>query len=410
MHAVALRVWSSLVSAALVLAAAAAADAQPAARSPETWLAAARAHTPGEHDESLSALMRWPRDATFAAIDGASRRNTEAGVLVRGLVLHTDIAILERASGGGAGAGVGRSVRLLDAESVGSLRRTYQWEAGRRLASALAKSPQGAPIARTWFRAVAALLQQWGDLGACRTHLDQAEAVFPGDPLLTLYRGTLHQAFADVRVQSYMVRLRRGVEEPSAEPVTKGVYRDALGNLRDSGSGEASVASTFHPLAAAVKETGVELGFAEGALRRALALDPSLAEARIRLAHVLGARGNTADAVALAGEALAKPLPPFLEYYGAMVLGRYLEHRGDAAEAKAAYDRAVAVFPYAQAARVAASRGTLAAGRREEAVTDILAGIGPDAPADRQDPWAWYYRLHEPQATSLVVELRASVR
>ena len=357
--------------------------------------------------------MRWPRDATFAAIDGATRRNADTGVLARGLVLHTDIAILERASGGGAAAGVGRSVRLLDAESVGSLRRTYQWEAGRRLASVLAKSPQGAPIARTWFRAVAALLQQWGDLGAVRVHLDHADAAFPDDPWLTLYRATLHQAYADARVQSYMIRVRRGDPALEIGPTTKGVYRDSLGNLRDSGSdstAQSTAQSTNLPLMAAIKETGIELGFAEAALRRALALDPSLAEARIRLAHVLGARGNTADAVALARDALTKPLPPFLEYYAAMVLGRNLEHRGDAAEARAAYDRAVAVFPHAQAARVAASRGALAAGRREEAVAAILTGIGPDAPDDRNDPWAWYYRLHEPQATSLVAELRASVR
>jgi tetratricopeptide (TPR) repeat protein len=405
MHAVALRVGSSLAGAVLVLAAAAAVDAQPAAPSTASWLAAAREHTPGANDASLAALRRWPRDATFAAIDAASR-SAEAGVLGRGLILHTDIAILERTTGGGAEAGVGRSIRLIDAEAVGSLRRTYQWDAGRRLATLLAKRPQGEPIARTWFRAVAALLQQWGDLGACRSHLDHAAALFPDDPVLWLYRGTLHQAFADVRVQGYMARVRRG---DSLQSATGGMYRDAAGNLRDLGVAS-SENSTNLPVTSAVKETGVELGFAEGALRRAFALDPSLAEARIRLAHVLGARGKPADAVALAREALAKPLPPFLEYYGAMVLGQNAERLGNAAEAGAAYDRAVAVFPHAQAARVAASRAALSAGRREEAVAAIVEAIGPDAPPDREDPWAWYYRLHEPQATSLVVELRARVR
>jgi hypothetical protein len=406
MHVTALRVWGPLAGAALVLAAAA--HAQPAAQNTENWLAAARAHTPGERDASLTTLRRWSRDATFAAIDAAGRGDTDVRVLARGLILHTDIAILERASGAGAAAGVGRSVRLLDAESVGSLRRTCQWDAGRRLATMLAKRPQGAPIARLWFRAVAALFQQWGDLGAVRVHLEQAADLFPDDPVLTLYRGALHQAYADPRIQAYMARVRRGdwLRMPTEGG---GLYRDAAGNLRDAGEG-ASENSTNLPLMTTIKETGIELGWAEGALRRAIQLDPSLAEARIRLAHVVGARGNSTEAAALAREALAKPLPPFLAYYGATVLGRHAERLGDAAEAKAAYDRALALFPYGQAARVGTSRVALNAGRRDEAVASILDGSGPDAPPDREDPWAWYYRLHEPQATSLVLELRASVR
>jgi hypothetical protein len=50
----------------------------------------------------------------------------------------------------------------------------------------------------------------------------------------------------------------------------------------------------------------------------ALALDPTLEEARIRLAHVVGDRGKIDDAVALADEALATSLPPFLEIYAAL--------------------------------------------------------------------------------------------
>lgn len=367
----AIRRLGPLAAAALLLGATA--HAQPQAQSPENWLAAARTHTPGEPDASLTTVMRWSRDATFAAIDAAGRSDTDVRVLARGLILHTDIAILERASSGGAAVGLERSVRLLDGESVGSPRRTFQWDAGRLLASTIAKHPQGEPIACAWFRTVAALLQHWGDLGAVGVHLDHAGGLFPDDPVLTLYSGALHEAYAGARVQAYMAKARRGdwwygVGKPAAE-----------------------------------------LGMAEGVLRRALGIDPALVEARIRLAHVVGERGRPDEAVALAREALAGPLPRFLEYYGAMILGQNAGRLGDAAAAKAAFDRAATVFPYAQAARVASSQAALAAGRSEEAVAAILAAIGPDAPADRRDPWAWYHRLHEPQAASLVVELRASV-
>ena len=125
---------------------------------------------------------------------------------------------------------------------------------------------------------------------------------------------------------------------------------------------------------------------------------------------MLGEVGKANEGAALARAALAKPLPPFLDYYGAMVLGRNEARLGHAAEARAAFERAATLFPHAQAARVASSAGDLAAGRAGDALASIMAGIGPDAPADRNNPWAWCYRVHEPQATSLVVDLRAMAR
>ena len=111
--------------------------------------------------------------------------------------------------------------------------------------------------------------------------------------MLLLYEGTLHQGYADARVQSYVAWVR---------------------------SREAAAGQVRRTLS--IDDADTELGIAERALRRALAIDPSLVEARIRLAHVLDARGKSAEASALARQALASPLPKFLEYYGAMVLGR----------------------------------------------------------------------------------------
>ncbi|MFI5076184.1 MAG: hypothetical protein ACHQRO_02530, partial [Vicinamibacteria bacterium] len=231
----------SIAVAGLLLAAPAGAQ-----RTVDDWLVAARGHEPGKLDEPAVALSQWPRDATFAAIDRASRdAGVDVGVLTRALILHTDIAIFQRAAGGGAAAGVGRSIRLLDTERVASLKRTFQWDAGRRLATTLAKRPLGAPIARAWCRAVAALLQEWGDFGAVRLHLNKASDLFPGDPVLTLYRGTLHQAYADRRVQSYLARQRRS---SSLTPQ----------QLLDGSSDDTAA----EPLTASVKATSIELGFA----------------------------------------------------------------------------------------------------------------------------------------------------
>jgi tetratricopeptide (TPR) repeat protein len=378
---------SAIAIAVLLVAAPAAAQ-----RTVDDWVTAASTHRPGTLDEPAVAISRWTRDATLAAVDRAGR-DASVGELAKGLVLHTDLALHERANGGGAAVGAGPSVWLLDTERVATLRRTFHWEAGRRLATALARRPQGAPIARAWFRAIAALLQQWGDFGAVRVHLDQASDLFPDDPVLLLYRGTLHQAYADARVQGYLARQRR---------------RDAMmrGTVRDDGDGD----PFGQPLIAVIKPAGLELEFAEGALRRAMTLDPTLVEARLRLAHVLGELGKAEESVTLARAALATPLPPFLDYYGAMVLGRNEARLGRAVEARAAFARASGVFPHAQSARVASSANDLAAGRAQDALASMMAGIGPGAPPDRNDPWTWCYRVHEPQATELVTDLRARAR
>ena len=121
-----------------------------------------------------------------------------------------------------------------------------------------------------------------------------------------------------------------------------------------------------------------ELGHAERALRRALAIDPALVEARIRLAHVLDARGKSGEASALARKALEAPLPAFLEYYGAMVLGRSEARLGHQAEAYEAFARAARCYPGAQSAQVALSHVLLLEGRAEQAFETVARAIGPD--------------------------------
>ena len=200
--------------------------------------------------------------------------------------------------------------------------------------------------------------------------------------MLLLYEGTLHQGYADARVQSYVALVggRRGTPDRFGRTLS-------------------------------IEDADTELGNAQRALRRALAIDPSLVEARIRLAHVLDARGKSGEAIALAREALASPLPAFLEYYGAMVLGRIEGRLGHHAEACEAFGRAARCYPGAQSAQVALSHVLLLEGRGADGVDAVLRGLGPDAQArNDMDPWPWYFRLHEPDAKHLLAELRTHVK
>ena len=359
------------------------------------WQVAARTHVSGQFDEPAASVARWPHELTRVVVDRAIRRARDKSsrapddsstdrdymaVLAKGLLLHTDIAIAERTSETGATTGT-RAWTLLDAKPLAGVRFSRHWGLSRLLAEALAKDPAGAPIARAWFRAVGALYQQWADFGQLRAHLAAGADLVPDDPVLLLFAGTLRQGYADARVQSYIARFR-GMQRGQTDRFV--VY-------------------------VSIEDADAELGLAERALRRALAIDPSLDEARIRLAHVQGARGKSADAIQLAREALAAPLPQFLEYYGAMVLGRAEARLGRHAEARAAFERAVARYPHSQAAQVALSQVGLAEGRTADGVAALMRALGPDSPAKVDDPWSWYFRQHAPDTQHYLDELRRRV-
>jgi tetratricopeptide (TPR) repeat protein len=325
--------------------------------------------------------IRRARDKSSRAPDDSATDGDYRTVLAKGLMLHTDIAIAERTGETRTTTGA-RAWTLLDAKPLAPTRLSIHWGLARLLAAALAQDPAATPIARAWFRAVGALYQQWADLGQLRAYLAAAADLLPNDPVLLLYTGALHQGYADPRVQSYvagLLGLRGGLPDRFVQTLS-------------------------------IENADTELARAERYLRRALAIDPSLVEARIRLAHVQDARGRPAEAIALAREALAAPLPPFLEYYGAMILGRSEARLGRHAEARTAFERAAARYPHSQAAQVALSHVDLVQGRPADGVAALLRALGSNAAETIEDPWSWYFRRHEPNAQSCLDDLKRSVQ
>ena len=273
------------------------------------WLVAAGLHQPGTVDEPLRMVAAWKRDHALTAVTRALRQSTDTRLLLQGLALHTDAAIAERTA---VEAGLSRGTRsqVLDGQTTGRAPRSLQWEVGRLIASNLAARPaavnpngaipDGIGPARAWYHASSALLQQWVDCGTLREHLEEGLKVFPTDATLLLYRATLHQAFADGRIQAWV----------KADPLR-------------TPSVDSNGRSTNRADVMQIRPAKDELGIAERDLRRALELEPGLIEARVRLAHVLTGRGEAFDeAAALARSALGQPRSRFLDYYASMVLGR----------------------------------------------------------------------------------------
>jgi hypothetical protein len=367
----------------------------------ENWLEMVRVHESEAVDEAVEVVIGWREDHLQKVLLHQILRDkgVTAAVLDRGLTLHTDIALVERAAaerGLLRSAGRSTGLMILDGRTIGVVPRSYHWTAARRIANVLVTRPDGAPRALAWYRAIAALLQQFGDTDVLRAHLADAARLFPDDAILAMYRGTQHQTFADPRVQ-LTVRHRlsklRGPGSPQNRFETVVSSRPG-GSMNVRVEGQTGLAFLPMPAKAELEEAAREF-------RRALSGDATLVEARIRLAHVTSDLGAYAEAADLLRPALAEPLPAFLEGYGALILARCEEALGRYAEAGAAYARVAARFPGAQSAAIGLSRIALVQGRATDALATILAAGDPDAP-EPFDPWTHYFRMHAPEAPEMV--------
>ena len=329
----------------------------------DPWTAAVRTHVAGTIDEPVKTVASWPPGYVTLVVRLVAARPDAAGLLMRGLSLHTDIAIAEQDAKAPPGLGRGGAVILVDGQVTRSVGRSAHWPIARQIAAELAR-PTGArpaegPRVAAWYRATAALMQQWRDLDLLGMHLEAGQKLFVDDPVLALYQGTLRQAFGDPRLYDYL--RKRGSTEGWGKP--------PLASRHGASTGSSSIGHGPMPTAMP-NATRVELGVARRELRRAVTLDPTLHEARIRLAHVLSRLGDDREAVEVVRPALEAPLPPFSEFYAAMILGRSEEQLGRFDEAGVAYARAAARFPGAQSAEIGRSRVALAQGRARRRAED----------------------------------------
>jgi hypothetical protein len=371
----------------------------------EAWLSLARKHEPGIADASLMEVMGWRRDRLDRILQIALRV-PDLTRLEHPLSLHTDIAIAqgmdERAPASGDVA-----VEVVDGRKVRVLSRSFHWAIARQIAGTLAKRHDAAARVAAWYRATAAVLQEVSACDVLEAHLEAAHSVVGRDPLLALYQGTLHQTYADPRLQRYARRTLAEIDPARRAAMLRGDRTTA--DLRSGRVGGRMINAAPGGRPRLPRAAKAELGDAEAWLRRALALAPTLVEARIRLAHVLSASGEDAQAVALLGGVDGAALPRFSAFYAAMVLGRSEEHLGHYAEAGDAYTRAAALFPGTQSVEIGRSRAALAQGRAAEALTTVTAVASPDSP-ERADPWTAYFRLHDPSANLLLQAWRAGLK
>jgi tetratricopeptide (TPR) repeat protein len=367
-------------------------SSQRGAATLEAWRAAVENHRAGVLDQSVKTVSVWTKAELEDVLDAfkkSDRTNRDAW-LRRAILLHTDVLVLLRQPiGYSLPASGDRSVGLVaDGVQLGIQRGTVHWEFVRRLVEDL----DDADAARLWFRATTAFLESWLDWPESSTHLAQGRKRFPDDPVLLLYEATIHETFASPAIQTL---------EPPKDLLTPEPVHFATGSVF-------SLMNLQRPTQAVswiFQSAEIERQDAERLLRQAVSVDPKLAEAHVRLGHVLGDRGRHVEAIDSLERGIGMASSPLVRYWGLCWLGRERREAGRLPAAIEAFGQAAALFPRAQTPRLGLSQLLYDRGDRARAAAEY--GAAAEAQSD-EDPRLEYEQTHVPSADALIAELRSA--
>lgn len=233
--------------------------------------------------------------------------------------------------------------------AVGSCRGAECIGTGRAsLASASSE-----PFIGAWYHATSAYMLADGLYGDATDHLHRAGEVLPNDARIVFDRASYAEILGLPPHQVLLADWKPRMVNPRVPPLDK---------------------------------TNAE---AERLYRRALELDPSLVEARVRLGRLLDVRGAHAEGLAELKTALAANPKPIATFYAHLFAARASQALGDIRGAAVHYDAALALYPYAQSALLGASQAALLGADVSGAVAPIERLGAASAPFDA-DPWRAY--------------------
>jgi tetratricopeptide (TPR) repeat protein len=215
---------------------------------------------------------------------------------------------------------------------------------------------------RPWILAVALHLFQRGQWPLALRYMDLGLQRYPEDPRFLLARGSLLE--------------------------TQGTL-----GLRAASSADLVAAATSHRDVVSKRAAWSrgEMAQAESCYRRALAADPGLLEARVRLGRVLHSMGRPEKAVPELEGVIADPeADPHARYLAWLFLGAIREAAGRPKDAVPAYQAAIRLLPDSQAAYVALSHAFHRLGERAASLQALRETLGRAGRRSDWDPW-WVY-------------------
>jgi tetratricopeptide (TPR) repeat protein len=208
-------------------------------------------------------------------------------------------------------------------------------------------------FARDWYLLVASLRHGRAEVGWSRAYLTEARDLFPRDAAVLLVSGSDHEMLSNVSA-GYVTRFN--------------THGQRLGESRINPERELEDAEKF--------------------LRQAVALDPQVAEARLRLGRVLLRKGDLEGALRELRAALVHP-DDQIRYLAWTFLGMAGVERGDLEGAEQCYTEALRLFPAGQIAMLARSEAAYLSGRGAEAAGQLGSMLRIQR---KEDPW-WMYLL-----------------
>jgi Tfp pilus assembly protein PilF len=239
-------------------------------------------------------------------------------------------------------------IAVVDGRVVGYEHVSIHWSLGRQLVGLVVPSPADDVFVQRWYVATLSALVGRGDLAAAESHAKAAMSTLPRCADVQFEAGRFHETMAQV------------------------------------------VSQVPHMLTR---------------FRQAVALDPSHAEARVHLGHVLLERDRPKDAAQELAQALDAITDHNLKYLATMMLGRAEELTGQRDSAALRFQTAAELVPAAQSPALALSRLARRSGDRtvgERHLQDALSRREDDLAAN---PWWLYFRWQTRDPETLLEEL-----
>jgi tetratricopeptide (TPR) repeat protein len=390
------------------------------------WIAAVDQHAAGESDAALATITAWTyndlelmrayvetlagaptarnrnrvrRRSLISSDDLVAIREQTKDLTLRGdfntfrqraAILHTDAALL-----GGAPLVVAppipqqqkprwaredteRSVivRSFDGRVENFVLKNLHWDLAMDMLDALPAEPRD-PIVAQWYRGIGAYFADTRSFAEALQLFQHARGVVPDDPHVMFGEACLNETLGAPRIQNYV----------QVTTLPNGLY------IRG------------------VDAPATHWKRAEVLLRRALTIDPTFVEARLRLGRVLIQLQKLEEGLRFVEQAVAESSDRVMRYYGSLFAGDALLALGRAADARESYQRAIALFPDGQAARLGLGSALRALSDGADALDAMLPTL-TKAPSSREgdDPWWQYYDGDAAHVETLLEQLRAPFR